>query len=83
MRRLWLLSLLLSACAPALLGVDPARLPDPGDWDPKPAPVEWWYASGWAYPYAFHFAFFKAYPRPRTASWAFREASSGLFTPPT
>lgn len=64
MKRLFLLAFLLAACAPALLGVDPARLPDPGDWDPKPAQLEWWYASGWAYPYAFHFAFFKAYAPP-------------------
>ncbi len=55
------LPLLLAACAPALLGVDLARLPDPQDWDPKPAPLEWWYASGWVGSYAFHFAFFKAY----------------------
>jgi predicted secreted hydrolase len=64
MKRLFLLAFLLAACAPALLGVDPARLPDPGDWDPRPAPLEWWYASGWVYPYAFHFAFFKAYAPP-------------------
>ncbi|GAA6755957.1 attH protein [Thermus sp. 2.9] len=64
MKRLLPLALLLSACAPLLLGVDPGRLPDPGDWDPKPAPLEWWYASGFAGPYAFHFAFFKAYPPP-------------------
>jgi hypothetical protein len=64
MKRLFFLAFLLAACAPALLGVDPARLPDPGDWDPKPAQLEWWYASGWAYPYAFHFAFFKAYAPP-------------------
>ncbi len=64
MRRLFLLPLLLGACAPVLLGVDPQRLPDPQDWDPKPAPLEWWYASGWAEPYAFHFAFFKAYAPP-------------------
>lgn len=64
MRRLLFLPLLLAACAPALLGVDPQRLPEPQDWDPRPAPLEWWYASGWAYPYAFHFAFFKAYAPP-------------------
>ncbi|WP_038057695.1 lipocalin family protein [Thermus amyloliquefaciens] len=64
MRRLLFLPLLLGACAPALLGVDPKRLPDPRDWDPRPAQVEWWYASGWAEPYAFHYAFFKAYPPP-------------------
>lgn len=58
---LWTLALLLAACAPALLRVDPDRLPYPEDWDPKPAPLEWWYASGWVGPYAFHFAFFKAY----------------------
>ncbi|GAB5601556.1 hypothetical protein FJNA_00800 [Thermus sp. FJN-A] len=64
MRGFWLALLFLAACAPALLGVDPKRLPDPHDWDPKPAPLEWWYASGWAFPYAFHFAFFKAYAPP-------------------
>ncbi|MFN4070474.1 MAG: lipocalin family protein [Thermus caldifontis] len=64
MQRLWPLALLLSACAPLLVGVDPQRLPNPRDWDPKPAPLEWWYASGWVEPYAFHFAFFKAYPPP-------------------
>ncbi|MDW8356469.1 lipocalin family protein [Thermus sp.] len=64
MRRVWFLPLLLAACVPALQGVDPQRLPDPRDWDPKPAPLEWWYASGWAQPYAFHFAFFKAYAPP-------------------
>ncbi|KGQ22358.2 lipocalin family protein [Thermus filiformis] len=62
MRPLYLLPLLLAACAPALLPFDPQRLPDPGDWDPRPAPLEWWYASGYAGRYAFHFAFFKAYP---------------------
>ncbi|APD09897.1 MULTISPECIES: lipocalin family protein [Thermus] len=64
MKRLALLPLLLAACAPLLLRVDPERLPDPKDWDPKPAPLEWWYASGHAEPYAFHFAFFKAYAPP-------------------
>ncbi|WP_117237230.1 lipocalin family protein [Thermus sediminis] len=64
MKRPFLLVFLLAACAPVLVGVDPRRLPDPEDWDPKPAPLEWWYASGWAYPYAFHFAFFKAYAPP-------------------
>ncbi|AFH38949.1 attH protein [Thermus parvatiensis] len=62
-RTAWL-ALLLAACAPALLAVDPGRLPEPEDWDPKPAQLEWWYASGWAEPYAFHFAFFKAYAPP-------------------
>lgn len=60
---LWVL-LLLSACAPTLLRVDPLSLPNPADWDPKSAPLEWWYASGWVGPYAFHFAFFKAFPPP-------------------
>ncbi|GAA6751870.1 lipocalin family protein [Thermus scotoductus] len=64
MQRLWPFLLLLGACSPALVGVDPQRLPDPGDWDPKPAQMEWWYASGWVEPYAFHFAFFKAYAPP-------------------
>lgn len=62
-RTAWL-ALLLAACAPALLAVDPGRLPEPEDWDPKPAQLEWWYASGWVEPYAFHFAFFKAYAPP-------------------
>ena len=62
MRPLLLLALFLSACAPSLLPFDPGRLPDPADWDPKPAPLEWWYASGHLGQYAFHFAFFKAYP---------------------
>ena len=62
-RTAWL-ALLLAACAPALLAVDPGRLPEPEDWDPKPAQLEWWYTSGWAEPYAFHFAFFKAYAPP-------------------
>ncbi|WP_135256689.1 lipocalin family protein [Thermus caldilimi] len=64
MRRIGWLALVLTACAPALLAVVPENLPDPGDWDPKPAPLEWWYASGWAEPYAFHFAFFRAYAPP-------------------
>ncbi|WP_105316509.1 lipocalin family protein [Thermus tenuipuniceus] len=64
MRWLWSLTLLLAACAPVLMGVDPQRLPDPKDWDPKPAQLEWWYASGWVEPFAFHFAFFKAYAPP-------------------
>lgn len=64
MRWLWPFALVLAACAPVLIGVDPGRLPHPQDWDPKPAQVEWWYASGWAEPYAFHFAFFKAYAPP-------------------
>ncbi len=63
-RMVFLLPLLLAACAPRLVGVDPKVLPSPADWDPKPAPLEWWYASGWVEPYAFHFAFFKAYPPP-------------------
>lgn len=62
-RLLWLAGL-LAACAPALLRVEPSRLPDPGDWDPRPAQVEWWYAWAWAHPYALHFAFFKAYAPP-------------------
>lgn len=63
MRPLLLFCLLgLSACAPSLLPFDPSRLPDPADWDPRPAPLEWWYASGHLGRYAFHFAFFKAYP---------------------
>lgn len=60
---IWL-TLLLAACAPALLIVDPGRLPRPQDWDPKSAQLEWWHASGWVEPYAFHFAFFKAYAPP-------------------
>lgn len=64
MRRIGWLALVLTACAPALLAVVPENLPDPRDWDPKPAPLEWWYASGWAELYAFHFAFFKAYAPP-------------------
>ncbi|MGQ9691864.1 MAG: lipocalin family protein [Thermaceae bacterium] len=67
MRALYALPLLLMACAPTLLTFDPLRLPDPSDWDPRPAPLEWWYASGWVGAYAFHFAFFKAYP-PRDYS---------------
>lgn len=64
MPRFWFLTLLLAACAPVLVGVDPKRLPDPQDWDPQPAQLEWWYASGFVEPYAFHFAFFKAYAPP-------------------
>ncbi len=62
-RLLLLLALTLSACAPRLEGVNPARPPDPRDWGPHPAPVEWWYVSAYLPDagLAFHWAFFKAY----------------------
>ena len=57
------LALLLAACAPRLQGVDPARPPRPDQWDPQPAPVEWWYVSAYLPEsgLAFHWAFFKYY----------------------
>ncbi|MBI3962685.1 MAG: carotenoid 1,2-hydratase [Deinococcus sp.] len=67
MRRLLLLACLaLTACLPQLDGVDPARLPEPSDWGPNPAPTEWWYVSSYLPEanLAFHWALFKAYPPP-------------------
>ncbi|GEM90451.1 lipocalin-like domain-containing protein [Oceanithermus desulfurans] len=58
-----LLLLSLVACAPRLQGVDPSRPPSPEQWDPQPAPIEWWYVSAYLpeQGLAFHWAFFKYY----------------------
>ena len=57
------LLLALASCAPRLSGVDPARPPNPDEWGPKPAPIEWWYVSAYLpeAELAFHWAFFKVY----------------------
>ncbi|HGY10392.1 MAG TPA: carotenoid 1,2-hydratase [Oceanithermus profundus] len=65
-RAFWIgltLALLLTACAPRLQGVDPSHPPRPDQWDPQPAPVEWWYVSAYLpeSDLAFHWAFFKYY----------------------
>ncbi|WP_456447867.1 lipocalin-like domain-containing protein [Oceanithermus sp.] len=64
-RTWWWISLivLLAACAPRLQGVDPSRPPSPEQWDPQPAPIEWWYVSAYLPDdgLAFHWAFFKYY----------------------
>ncbi len=66
MRKTLLLLLLLAACAPQLVGVDPARPPDPTDWSPRPAPLEWWYVAGYLPEegLAIQWAAFKAYTPP-------------------
>ena len=58
-----LLLFTLVACAPRLQGVEPSQPPSPEQWDPQPAPIEWWYVSAYLPDdgLAFHWAFFKYY----------------------
>ena len=62
-RGVFLLLLLLAACAPRLRGVNPEQVPSPTTWAPQPAPIEWWYVSAYLpeAKLAFHWAFFRAY----------------------
>ncbi len=57
------LSFLLAGCVPRLQGVSENVAPSPYDWNPHPAPVEWWYVSAYLPQegLAFHWAFFKFY----------------------
>lgn len=66
-------TLSLAACAPrATVPFDPSRTPDPNDFGPQPAQMEWWYVSGYLPDddVAFHWAQFKVTARgvPYTAS---------------
>lgn len=53
----------LAGCMPSLQGFDARRVPTSSDWGPNPAPVEWWYVSGYLPEegLAFHWAIFKGY----------------------
>jgi predicted secreted hydrolase len=53
--------LLLSGCLPAAQKFDYSLSPDPQDWGPKPAQMEWWYLSSYLpeEQLSFHWAFFK------------------------
>jgi predicted secreted hydrolase len=54
-------SLLLSSCLPAAQKFNFEQSPDPLEWGPKPAQMEWWYLSSYMpeEQLSFHWAFFK------------------------